>query len=116
MSEPNNTGIDQFKTVTTDDFFKFLDKNSVTTNCPMCGNGTFIVSETIKQDLLTPHNKVAYTTLFRHDTVIPTEHKLNYYYLLHCEKCGFNITFSANTVYKWLSEQQTKEGKEETNG
>lgn len=116
MSEPNTLGIDHFLKVTTDDFFKFLDKNSVTTNCPMCGNGTFVVSETIKQDLVSPHNKVAYATLFKHDTVIPTEHKLNYYYLLHCEKCGFNTTFSANVVYKWLSEQHTKEGKEEANG
>lgn len=116
MSEPNKIEIDHFNEVTTEDFFKFLDKNSVTTNCPMCGNGTFIVSETIKQNLLTPYNKVAYATLFRHDTVMPTEHKLNYYYLLHCEKCGFNITFSANTVYKWLSDQHIKEGKESTNG
>ena len=111
MSEPNKIEIDHFNEVTTEDFFKFLDKN-----CPRCGNGTFIVSETIKQNLLTPYNKVAYATLFRHDTVMPTEHKLNYYYLLHCEKCGFNITFSANTVYKWLSDQHIKEGKESTNG
>ncbi len=44
MSEPNKIEIDHFNEVTTEDFFKFLDKNSVTTNCPMCGNGTFIVS------------------------------------------------------------------------
>lgn len=116
MTEPNNTGVDEFNSVTTEDFFKFLDKNAVTTNCPMCGNGTFIVAETIKQNLINPYARVAYATLFKHDTVIPTDHKLNYYYLLHCEKCGFNTTFSANIVYKWLSEQHTKEGKEVQNG
>lgn len=116
MSEPNKMGINHFNTVTTEDFFRFLDKNSVTTNCPMCGNGVSIVSETIKQDLLNPHNKVAYVTLFKHEPVIPTEHNLNYYYLLHCEKCGFNTTFSANIVYKWLSDLSSQESKEGKNG
>ncbi|HEJ8082628.1 MULTISPECIES: hypothetical protein [Serratia] len=101
-----------YSRVLTEDFFKFLDKNSVTTNCVMCGNGVSIVSETSKANLANPYQTITYVTLFKHVPVIPTEHVLNYYYMLHCEKCGFNTTFSAHRVHSWLTAQQVKESTE----
>lgn len=116
MSDPADNNVERYNNVTTDDFFLFLDKNSVTANCPMCGNGTAVVSETIKQSIKPPYERVAYVTLFKHVPVIPTEHELNYYYFLRCDKCGFNTTFSAKNVYDWLSEHKNNELKEEQNG
>lgn len=104
-----------FSKVLTEDFMRFLDKNSVTTTCVMCGNGTAIVSETIKANVLTPHIQTNYATLFRHEPVIQTQHNLNYYYMLHCEKCGFNTTFAASRVYNWLTIEQLKASTEDNN-
>ncbi len=115
MSDSAKSSVELFNNVTTDDFFLFLDKNSVTNNCPMCGNGAAVVSETIRQDVLSPYQRVAYVTLFKHVPVIPTEHELNYYYFLRCDKCGFNTTFSAKNVYDWLLKHKKSESKEEQN-
>lgn len=111
MSEPDQTGVDRFNQVKTEDLFTFLDQNSVTTECPMCKHNTFLVSETVKQGVNQPQTQTAYVTLFRHEPVIPTEHNLNYYYLLHCERCGFTTTFSAQTVYNWLTKHSAKESE-----
>ena len=115
MSESNRIGAEQLNNVVADDFFCFLDQHDVTTACPMCGNDCFVVSETKRQEITLPHNNVKYATLFKHDTATPTERNSNYYYMLHCEKCGFNITFSAIRVYKWVSEQSIQQNKREKN-
>lgn len=112
----NNDGLNgAFTNILTEDFMRFLDSNSVTTNCVMCGNGISIVSETIKTNALHPQKRINYATLFKHEPVIPTQHSLNYYFMLHCEKCGFNTTFAASTVYNWLATEQLKQGKEGEN-
>ncbi|HIE3617350.1 TPA: hypothetical protein ACXLW9_000338 [Yersinia enterocolitica] len=104
-----------YSRILTDDFLNFLDKNSVTTNCVMCGNGVAIVSETVKSSAASPYHTTDYVTLFKHEPVIPTEHDLNYYFMLHCERCGFNTTFSARKVHNWLTIQQLKESTEGKN-
>ncbi|EIF5325949.1 hypothetical protein [Citrobacter amalonaticus] len=116
MNQPKSPVFNDLNKITTEEFFRFLDKNSVTTDCPMCKHNTFLVSETVKHDLEAPQQQTAYVTLFKHDPIIPTEHDLNYYYLLHCEKCGFTTTFSAQTVYKWLTEHSVKENEASSNG
>lgn len=106
--------LELFKQLKTEDFLKFLDGVGVTTNCVMCGHEVTIVSETSKSSLASPDSTTEYATLFRHNTVINTDHPQNYYYRIHCELCGFDSTFAAVSVFNWLQVQHLKEQAEDT--
>ncbi|QQU56451.1 hypothetical protein [Serratia liquefaciens] len=112
--EPKEGFITKYIALRTNDFLRFLDKNGVTNNCVMCGNPVSVVSETMKHTLSNPA-PIEYATLFRHSTVIDTDHPQNYYYQIYCEKCGFNSTFNALVVFKWLEADQSKEGEDDPN-
>lgn len=104
--------LDKYKQLKTDDFIRFLDRNGVTDKCVACGHTASVVPETMKRTLANTVPDI-YATVYRHSTVINTDHPQNYYYQIFCEKCGFGSTFNATVVFNWLEANQSKGGKDD---
>ncbi|MBK0002202.1 hypothetical protein [Erwinia sp. S38] len=109
MDDKDMSYFKMFNSLKTDDFIRFLDRNNVTTTCAVCTHEVAIVAETMKIAASDNSVETAFATLYKHETAINTIHPQNFYYKLHCEKCGFITTFTAPVIFNWLQLEQLKE-------
>ena len=101
--------VERLKTISGQQFLRYLNEKKIKTTCQMCGhNGRQVIDETnytTVQDRLENREPHTFVTFFYHTPGIPVDSTNNYYYRLTCDNCGFITQHSTKYVLRWLDEK-----------